>query len=205
MGNLRTIDHGTELVWSSESDQLKADASYHFDAEYLEHDAALGVFKSPRPSYTLDELSKHTIRFRLLKEQREPHLDGTSNSQGLDASVIETFHGEDNPWEPEQRGGGIAGLEDAFDGPYECGIEEDSEDDTDERENLSLSDGVLIRASEGEIRWEDGSDDEEEDADQGNNTALLDMSALSGALGEEHNAWEELRREAARPLGEEDE
>lgn len=192
MGNLRTEDHGSETVWSSESDQLKADAQHHFDAEYIEHDAALGVFKSPRPSYTLDELSSHTIRSRLLTEQRELHPDDVSNSKGHTVSVIETSHWEVNPWEPEQRGGGATSPEDSFEDPYEYGIEEDSEDESDADESLSVSDGVFIRASGGEIHWEDGSDDVEEDADQSNNTAPLDMSALSGVLGEEHNAWEEL-------------
>lgn len=38
------------------------------DFEFLDHDEALSVFKSPRPSDTLDELEKLAVRERLLKE-----------------------------------------------------------------------------------------------------------------------------------------
>lgn len=38
------------------------------DFEFLDHDEALSVFKSPRPSHTLDELEKIAIRERLMKE-----------------------------------------------------------------------------------------------------------------------------------------
>lgn len=38
------------------------------DFEFLNHDEALSVFKSPRPSHTLDELEKLAVRERLMKE-----------------------------------------------------------------------------------------------------------------------------------------
>lgn len=38
------------------------------DFEFLDHDEAFSVFKSPRPSYTFDELEKLAVRERLMKE-----------------------------------------------------------------------------------------------------------------------------------------
>lgn len=52
----------------SKEDAQDLDAQDPFEAELVEHDAALSVFKSPRPSYTLDELRGREIRERLLDE-----------------------------------------------------------------------------------------------------------------------------------------
>lgn len=38
------------------------------DFEFLDHDEALSVFRSPRPSDTLDELQKLAVRERIMKE-----------------------------------------------------------------------------------------------------------------------------------------
>lgn len=38
------------------------------DFEFLDHDEALSVFRSPRPSDSLDELEKLAVRERMLKE-----------------------------------------------------------------------------------------------------------------------------------------
>lgn len=64
--NIQSTEDGIETVCVSESEQMKAGASDQFDAEYVEHDAAFSVFKSPRPSYTLDEQSRRAVWDRLL-------------------------------------------------------------------------------------------------------------------------------------------
>lgn len=114
---LRPTEHVSETVWASESEQYKTDANNQFDAEYVEHDAAFSVFKTPNPSYTLDEQSSHAVRQTLLQEQR--HRVG---------SASEGSRCEDNSWQLEQRGGGID-TGDEFEELSDVEIEEESEED----------------------------------------------------------------------------
>lgn len=51
--------YNTQVVWE---DELNPD-----DIEIIEHDEAHGVFRSPRPSQTLDELQQSQIRELLMK------------------------------------------------------------------------------------------------------------------------------------------
>lgn len=192
-------------MWTSELERLKTDATNQFDAEYVEHDAALGVFKSPRPSYTLDEQSRRAVWERLLLQQRQRRLESALfETQSHTASETEMSHWEDNPWQPEQRGGGIATEVEVEELSAEE-VEEDSERDDKDCGSLASFDVVLVGASGEADDWEEAADDLEEDAEQTSSTTLLDMSALSGVLGEERDAWAETRREAAGASGDEGE
>lgn len=51
------------------SQAVMEDDPFTEDMEIIEHDAALGVFRSPRPSFTLDELQQQELRAKLLKER----------------------------------------------------------------------------------------------------------------------------------------
>lgn len=59
------------------------------DMEFIEHDAALGVFRSPRPSITLDELQQQELRAKLLSESetKEGVDDAVSTEEGDEGAV----------------------------------------------------------------------------------------------------------------------
>lgn len=58
------------MCWEVEDlDDSDSIISDHCDTEYIEHDQALGVFKSPRPSYTLSEAELVDLRERLAEEE----------------------------------------------------------------------------------------------------------------------------------------
>lgn len=49
-------------------DPFTLNSNEPMDFEFLDHDEALSVFRSPRPSDTLDELEKLAVRERIMKE-----------------------------------------------------------------------------------------------------------------------------------------
>lgn len=72
IGDLRIADDHANVLLIDQNggeNHLTLDSEVVFDLEFVEHDQAAHVFKSPRPSYTLDELQKEQTRQRLLMEQ----------------------------------------------------------------------------------------------------------------------------------------
>lgn len=55
-------------MWGGCEDAFARKVADVLGFEILEHDEARSVFRSPRPSYTLDELEKMAVRERLMKE-----------------------------------------------------------------------------------------------------------------------------------------
>lgn len=190
---MRTVDDNTQAVWvgDTDSNDLKSDASDLFDAEYVEHDAALSVFKSPRPSYTLDELQEREVRERLMEEQRK----------------------KDNPWDAVRHGGGYDTRDESGDVPNL-----NTEEGMQMRGGLaSFAKRFLVGAfGEEQDQWEEASsknrqaecaaiDDWEEDEEEVGSASPLDISYLPEVLGGEQVAWAEICGEAASGTEEEEE
>lgn len=86
------------------------------DLEFVEHDAAHGVFRSPRPSITLSELQQQQIRSNLLSEEgpkKEDEEDAVCTkvwschssytSLKSDEDRVDSFDlivDDNNPWKP---------------------------------------------------------------------------------------------------------
>lgn len=65
-GGTLDVEESSQVCWGgSEDDSALADLT---GFEVLEHDEARSVFRSPRPSNTLDELESIAVRERLMKE-----------------------------------------------------------------------------------------------------------------------------------------
>lgn len=184
------MEDPTEGVWTTELEQIKADASDQFDAEYIEHDAALNVFKSPRPSYTLDEQSKHVLQECLLQEQRQRRTNMSSDEESHEASTWEDPDLDVNPWEPQQRGGGIS-VEDEFGEGSHDGTDGDSQPKHDSRRGPDMFNPILIEtSSEEDEEWQEVGDDFEEDGKLSGPTPS-NMLVISSIMGEEQNVWAE--------------
>lgn len=83
--------------------------SDQYDTEYVEHDEALGVFKSPRPSYTLSEAAQVDLRERLAEEENLTSIEAspfeTAIPLGSARDLQRPISGpqDENPWASTQQ------------------------------------------------------------------------------------------------------
>lgn len=182
---MRIVDDSSQAVWvcDADRDNLKSEASDLFDAEYVEHDAALSVFKSPRPSYTLDELQEREVRERLMEQQSK----------------------KDNPWEFGRQGSGC----NTRDKPVDVRNIENEEDVQKHGGVASFARRLLVGAfGEEQGGWEEATarkrqaeqgavGDLAQDGEDVDGASPLNISYLPEAVGAEQDAWAEMCGEAA--------
>lgn len=82
------------------------------DFEFLDHDEALNVFRSPRPSNTLDELEKLAIRERLMRETGDYPPGFPFRFETHNTSPLEDFRSQPVIGIPQEEGNGFSDTAD---------------------------------------------------------------------------------------------
>lgn len=78
------------------------------DFEFLDYDEALSVFRSPRPSHTLDELEKLAIRERLMKETGDYPPDFPFRFETQNTCSLEDIQSQPVIDIPQEEGNGFS-------------------------------------------------------------------------------------------------
>lgn len=78
------------------------------DFEFLDHDEALNVFRSPRPSNTLDELEKLAIRERIMMETGDYPPGFPFRFEIHNTSSLEDFRSRPVTGIPQEEGSGFS-------------------------------------------------------------------------------------------------
>lgn len=151
MGGFRTVDEDDDALWSAEEsgeNQLTMNSELMFEYEFVGYDAADGVFASPRPSYTLNEIQAREHRDGLMAQQRPNRGIEESVFEPDEQNVLERLRPgvlrapeEDNPWAPKQARPGVTTKMNPARETVHTAFEDDSDDSDyagDDRRGASL-------------------------------------------------------------------
>lgn len=110
---MRITDNDQD-VWGGASSEavLTFNSMELMDFEFLDHDEALNVFRSPRPSNTLEELEKLALRERLMKETGDYSPDYPFRFETHNTPSLEDFRSQPVIGIPQEEGSGFSDTAD---------------------------------------------------------------------------------------------
>lgn len=167
------------------------------DIEVIEHDAAHGVFRSPRPSFTMSEFHRQQTRAKLLSEgpKKEDEEDDVCtkvwrrhSSHTILNSDKDRFHSLDlivddnNPWEPTVCQMGQYKQIAKWNGHTVYSPVFGSDSDSAEEQNIWDEDAAERRQQEHSEKGSDKSESEDEDEDEDSGFEMLDYPALEYSI-----------------------